>query len=113
MKKLLTALGAAALIAGVVPYRYTKDEETGEQKIQALFWKAVRTPVAGEKDKTTLNIGLISPFERKEGEKEIFAEGVTVEYGGGLEDEPVIVVSTAAEETAAKAEPDPEENAGA
>ena len=37
MTRLLKMLGAAALIAGVVPYRYTKDEETGEQKIQALL----------------------------------------------------------------------------
>ena len=47
MKKLLTALGTAALIAGVTPYRYSKNEETGEQKIQALLWKAIRTPVEG------------------------------------------------------------------
>ena len=99
MKKLLTALGAAALVAGVVPYRYTKNEETGEEKIQALLWKAIRTPVEGEKDKTTVNIGFISPFERKKGEAEIFADGVTVEYGGGIEDdEPVMVVNSAPEE---------------
>ena len=88
MKKLLTVLGTAALIAGVTPYRYSKNEETGEQKIQALLWKAIRTPVEGEKDKTTVNIGFISPFERKKGEPEIFVDGVTVEYGGGIEEEP-------------------------
>ena len=113
MKKLLTALGTAALIAGVVPYRYTKNEETGEQKIQALLWKAVRTPVEGEKDKTTVNFGFISPFEGKKGETEIFAEGVTVEYGGGIdEDEPVMVVNpipTEEEKAEAPAEPEAEE----
>ena len=113
MKKLLTALGTAALIAGVTPYRYSKNEETGEQKIQALLWRATRTPRDGEKDKTVVNIGFISPFERKKGESEIFVDGVTVEYGGGREeDEPVMVVKPApaeepAEEAAAAA---PEEN---
>ena len=105
MKKLLTALGTAALIAGVTPYRYSKNEETGEQKIQALLWRATRTPRDGEKDKTVVNIGFISPFERKKGESEIFVDGVTVEYGGGLEeDEPA---EEPAEEAAAAA---PEEN---
>ena len=113
MKKLLTALGTAALIAGVTPYRYSKNEETGEQKIQALLWRATRTPRDGEKDKTVVNIGFISPFERKKGESEICVDGVTGEYGGGLEeDEPVMVVQPApaeepAEEAAAAA---PEEN---
>ena len=89
MKKLLTALGTAALIAGVTPYRYTKDEETGEQKIQALLWKAVRMPNGEEKDRTTVNIGFISPFEKEKGEPEIFTQGVVVEYGGGAdEDDP-------------------------
>lgn len=96
MKKLLTVLGTAALIAGVTPYRYSKNEETGEQKIQALLWKAVRTPREGEKDKTVVNIGFISPFERKKGEPEIYADGVTVEYGSGMEeDEPVMVINPA------------------
>lgn len=124
MKKLLTALGTAALIAGVTPYRYSKNEETGEQKIQALLWKAIRTPQEGEKDKTTVNIGFISPFERKKGEAEIFADGVTVEYGGGIEDdEPVMVVNPIPTEEAPQEEPvqeteapaakEPEENAEA
>lgn len=87
MTRLLKMLGAAALIAGVVPYRYTKDEETGEQKIQALLWKAVRVPNGGEKDRTTVNIGFISPFEKEKGEPEIFTQGVVVEYGGGADED--------------------------
>lgn len=114
MKKLLTVLGTAALIAGVTPYRYSKNEETGEQKIQALLWKAIRTPRDGEKDKTVVNIGFISPFERKKGEPEIFVDGVTVEYGGGMEeDEPVMVVNPIpAEEPAEEAETAAPEESG-
>ena len=100
MTRLLKMLGTAALIAGVVPYRYTKDEETGEQKIQALLWKAVRVPNGEEKDRTTVNIGFISPFEKEKGEPEIFTQGVVVEYGGGAdEDDPDLAEPKAVEQT--------------
>lgn len=100
MTRLLKMLGTAALIAGVVPYRYTKNEETGEQKIQALLWKAVRVPNGEEKDRTTVNIGFISPFEKEKGEPEIFTQGVVVEYGGGAdEDDPDLAEPEAVEQT--------------
>ena len=112
MKRLLTALGTAAFIAGVVPYRYTKNEETGEQKIQALLWKAVRQPRDGEKEKTTVNIGFISPFEKKKGEAEVFTQGIVVEYGGKVDEDepsPAEAEAAAAEEEPARAEPAEEE----
>ena len=111
MKKLLTALGTAALIAGVTPYRYSKNEETGEQKIQALLWRATRTPRDGEKDKTVVNIGFISPFERKKGESEICVDGVMVVQPAPAEEPAEEAAAAAPEENSESG--DSEEAAGA
>ena len=42
MKKLLKAIGLAALVAGMLPYRIEQSKETGERTFEALLWQ-VRT----------------------------------------------------------------------
>lgn len=75
-------LGAAALAAALTPYRISKNEETGERKIQALLWEAIRTPKSEEKDNLEINIGFISPFEKEDKEAHLFADDLMVDYSG-------------------------------
>ena len=62
-KKILKALGIAALVAAVVPYRIEKDEEKDELTVQSLLWKVTNCPHPDLEDKrtTSLSIGFHSP----------------------------------------------------
>ena len=60
-----------ALIAGLVPYKFKKDEETGAFEVGGLLWSVKKTP-GEEKDNYTINIIPIV------GNKEEPAEGTEV-----------------------------------
>lgn len=81
LSSVFKVFGAAALVAGLTPYRVTKDEETGEKKYRALFWEAASGPKEedGEKD-VTFRVGFFSPMEKDEDEPHFFADELTVEY---------------------------------
>ena len=80
MKTFWKVLGAAALAAGLVPYRVKQDEETGETRYQALLWQATRTPQKeGEKDLLDINIGF---KKHQEEEPHLFSDEICVEYMG-------------------------------
>lgn len=80
MKKFWKVLGIAALAVGLTPYKVEKDEETGDNKYQALLWQATRVKKEDENEKGELNItlGFYSPF--KEEEAHLFSEDLSVEY---------------------------------
>ena len=64
MKKLLKALGVAALI-GSIPYAVTQNKEKDNLKIHALLWKAtVSTDEEGEK-LINVKLGFSNPFEHE------------------------------------------------
>ena len=62
-KKLLKALGIAALAAAVIPYRVEKNEEKDELTVQALLWKVTNYPHPDFEDQrsTSLSIGFNAP----------------------------------------------------
>ena len=48
--KFWKVLSAAALVAGLAPYKVEKDEETGKTTYQALLWRGGTPPKDGGKD---------------------------------------------------------------
>lgn len=84
MNKFLKVLGAAALIAGLTPYRVETNEETGERKLKALLWQATKKPNPdGGKDDITINI--LSFGKDEEEEAHIFSDELTVDYSAPAE----------------------------
>lgn len=80
LSNVLKAFGAAALVAGLTPYRITRDEETGEKKVRALFWEAASGPkTEGEERNLSVHLGFFSPVEQDD-EPHFFADEITVEY---------------------------------
>ena len=65
MKHVWKALGVAALLAGLSPYRVTTDTATGDKKIRALLWKAT---YGGDPENRglSLNFGFFPPNEEEE-----------------------------------------------
>ena len=65
MKKIWKILGAAALVAGLVPYKAEHDIETDEKTYQALLWKVTTRPSAELDDKrqVTVNLGFHKPHD--------------------------------------------------
>ena len=47
--KFWKVLSAAALVAGLAPYKVEKDEETGKTTYQALLWRGSTSEKDGEK----------------------------------------------------------------
>ena len=88
MKKFLQFLGGAVLAAGVIPYAWSKDEESGEQNFQALLWKAsIRSQAEEGEKKLNVELGFNNPFRTAaedlpaEDESDLFAdEEVIVDY---------------------------------
>ena len=81
MKNFWKVLGIAALAVGLTPYKVEKDEETGENRYQALLWQATRVKKELGEDKGEINItlGFNSPFQQ-EGEAHLFSDELSVEY---------------------------------
>ena len=81
LSNVLKVFGAAALVAGLTPYRITRDEETGEKKVRALFWEATSGPKSeGEEKDLAVHLGFFSPVARDDDEPHFFADELTVEY---------------------------------
>lgn len=104
MKNFWKVLGVAALAVGLTPYKVEKDEETGENKYQALLWQAKREKKDGENEKGELNItlGFYSPFQQQE-EAHLFSEDLSVEYAVPKAQEAAETVLDTVKETAEKA----------
>ena len=81
MKNFWKVLGIAALAVGLTPYKVEKDEETGENRYQALLWQATRVKKEMGEDKGEINItlGFNSPFQQEE-EAHLFSDELSVEY---------------------------------
>ena len=77
MKNFWKVLGVAALAVGLTPYKVEKDEETGENKYQALLWQ--------------------------EEEAHLFSEDLSVEYAVPKVQEAAEAVVDTVKETAEKA----------
>ena len=103
MKNFWKVLGVAALAVGLTPYKVEKDEETGENKYQALLWQAKREKKGGENEKGELNItlGFYSPFQQEEAH--LFSEDLSVEYAVPKVQETAEAVLDTVKETAEKA----------
>lgn len=82
LSNVLKVFGAAALVAGLTPYRITRDEETGEKKVRALFWEATSGPNVeeGEEKALSVHLGFFSPVAQEDDEPHFFADELTVEY---------------------------------
>jgi len=81
MKKFLQFLGGAVVAASVIPYAWSKDEESGQQNFQALLWKAsVRSQVEEGEKKLSVTFGFNNPFQAPaaeplaEDEADLFAD---------------------------------------
>ena len=89
MKNIWKALGAAALIAGLSPYRVTTDTATGDKKIRALLWKATYNSRSSGRG-LSLDFGFFPPNEEEEAH--LFADELVVHYHNGqpccADDEP-------------------------
>ena len=79
MKHVWKALGVAALLAGLSPYRVTTDTATGDKKIRALLWKV--TYGGQEKKGLTLSFGFFPPNEEEE--PHLYADELVVHYHNG------------------------------
>ena len=111
LSNVLKVFGAAALVAGLTPYRITRDEETGEKKVRALFWEASRGPkVEGEESDLSVHLGFFSPVEKEDDEPHFFADELTVEYTREVTETPEETKETA-EAAEAAAEDAPEAGA--
>ena len=71
MKKFLQFLGGAVVAASVIPYAWSKDEESGEQNFRALLWKASLRSEEGER-KLDVQFGFNNPF--RAAEEDLFVE---------------------------------------
>lgn len=81
MKTFLKVLGTTALLASLVPFSHSKDEETDQETYQALLWKAVNRPDPEDAGKRKLDIsfGFNNPLAKDE-EAHLFADELTVNY---------------------------------
>ena len=61
MNKTCKLLCAAAAIAALVPYRHTLDIASGESTLQALLWRARRTPKDNGEIHYDISLGLNLP----------------------------------------------------
>lgn len=78
MKKILKALGVAALAAAVIPCKVEKDEETGVKTYQSLLSR-LRVGPGADGEGTSINLdllnGIIPTALRGECEEEDYADG--------------------------------------
>ena len=55
LTKILGTIGVAALAAGLTPYCFQKDDETGDIEVKALLW-SLKKSVGEESDEYTLEL---------------------------------------------------------
>lgn len=111
MKKFLKFLGAAAVIASVVPYRV---EKKGGRKIYtALLWRGSNQPDPDTGSRSVcVDLSFNNPFSVP-GETHLFADEITVDYGGKNEEDAAGTTGgDQAGETEEKTEEKTEETAG-
>ena len=83
--KLWKVLSAAALVAGLAPYKVKKDEATGKTTYQALLWRGSTSEKDGEKHfgidlgEGTLTQALREKAAAKE-EAHLFTDELTVDF---------------------------------
>ena len=83
--KFWKVLSAAALVAGLAPYKVEKDEETGKTTYQALLWRGSTSEKDGEKHfgidlaEGTLTQMLREKAAAKE-EAHLFSDELTVDF---------------------------------
>lgn len=83
--KLWKVLSAAALVAGLAPYKVEKDEATGKTTYQALLWRGSTSEKDGEKHfgidlgEGTLTQALREKAAAKE-EAHLFTDELTVDF---------------------------------
>ncbi len=75
MKKTCKLLFAAAAIAALVPYSHSRDITTGETDLQALLWRARRTPKEDGETHIEISLGLYLPG-RKNRERDLYDDDV-------------------------------------
>lgn len=61
--KIVGGVALGALAAGLIPYRFRKDKETGEFELGALLWGLKKTP--GE-EQDTYTVELLPCIRRRE-----------------------------------------------
>ncbi len=84
MKKTCKFLLAAAAIAALVPYSHSKDDVTGETDLQALLWRARRTPKENGEHHVEIFLGLHLPGQKAK-EQELYDDDVLL--GGNSRDD--------------------------
>lgn len=108
--KIIGAAGAVALAAGLVPYHFTSDKESGEFELGGLLWNLKKT-TGEEEDTYTMEL---LPFMDKEEEaqQEIAEAEVEVETESAEPEEPFaeeVSNDVVVEEVDTKEEAAPEE----
>ncbi len=98
MKKHWKIAMAAVAVAGLIPYSYKKDKESGASVLQALFWSCAKKPNGDKNITIGLHIGSM-PLPKA-------PEEVLEPY---FEDEAIEEVPAEAEEVPASAEEVPTE----
>lgn len=83
--KLWKVLSAAALVAGLAPYKVEKDEETGKTTYQALLWQAISSEQDGGKHfGIDLGAGTLTQKLREKAaakeEAHLFSDELTVDF---------------------------------
>ena len=69
ISSILKALGAAAAVAALTPYKVERDEETGSTTMKALLWGAKYTPATEESGRNVdVTFGLNIPGGKDEAE---------------------------------------------
>ena len=100
--KLWKVLSAAALVAGLAPYKVEKDAETGKTTYQALLWRGSTSEKDGEKHfgidlgEGTLTQKLREKAAAKE-EAHLFTDELTVDFSRGGDEEVEAADTEAAE----------------
>ena len=118
LKTILSAVGAAVAVAGLTPYKVSKDQETGEVKATALLWNGSYVPATEDAARNvTVNVGLNIPGKAKgeDDEAHLYTDDVTISYADtpAAEAAEAAASETAPAEEAAPAEESAEEAAPA
>ena len=114
--KLWKVLSAAALVAGLAPYKVKKDEATGKTTYQALLWRATTTSNEEEGEKRfNIDLGegtLTQKLREKAIQKEeahLFTDDLAVNYHQGEDAEAEDTEAAEAEIEAMAAEAEAQE----
>ena len=88
MKKIWKILGAAALVAGLTPYKVEHNEQADKKTYRALLWKITTQP-SDQKDgrrQVTVNVGFQNPADHSAEDAERYADELRTGMGASEED---------------------------